>query len=166
MDHNWVKIIHLVQKRVFGVISLKWFLSTYCTLSSCKVQNPPFCRSCDKSLYNFESQSGQNCPYGPNEKFWGNFTLVIFFYLMFPIIQNSLKKSFGRILWYKLQYTWAISSKWGSSEKSHNSDFCLLLMLYHAAKLFKKSLEQILRYICLYNFGPKLCGNCPFGPKV
>ena len=37
MDHNWVKIVHYAQMRIFWQISLKRFLSTYWPLSRYKI---------------------------------------------------------------------------------------------------------------------------------
>ena len=145
LDHNWAKIAHLAQKTIFWEISSKWFLSTYCALSWCKVwkkfleqilryrltlfwttigsklpiwpkrqyfgkfqvndfylltvhchgtkfEKNSWSRSWDVSLHNFGLQSGQNYPFGINQDFLGNFTWVIFIYLLSHIMLQSLKK--------------------------------------------------------------------------
>ena len=66
-------------------------------------------RSCDISWCNFRPQLGQNFPFGPKEDFWETFTLMIFLYLLCPIILQKLKekKILEWILWYKLIKFWA-----------------------------------------------------------
>ena len=41
MGHNWPKIAHLVQMKLFFETTLKWFLSTCCPFKSCKVWKKP-----------------------------------------------------------------------------------------------------------------------------
>ena len=73
LGHNQVKIAHLAQRRILWGISHKWFLSTHCALSHCKVWKNALSRSWDTGFHNFGPISEENCPFCLKENFFWNF---------------------------------------------------------------------------------------------
>lgn len=102
LSHNWAVIGHSVQKGIFLEISLKWFFSTYCFQSCCKIWKKSLMQILEYKTACFWATIGLNLPTWTRRGFSGKFTWVTFFYLLCPIILQNLKTFKMRFLRHKL----------------------------------------------------------------
>lgn len=80
------------KRRSFGETSLKKFSMAYCPLSSFEKKSSE--QILRYNLLNIGPQLGQNCPLDAKEKFFGNFSYVIFVNFLTPTMLQCLKKIF------------------------------------------------------------------------
>ena len=74
LSHNWAVIGHLVQKGIFLEISLKWFFSTYCFQSCCKIWKKSLIQILEYKTACFWATIGLNLPTWTRRGFSGKFT--------------------------------------------------------------------------------------------
>ena len=141
------------QEKIFWKILPDLFFSIYFAPSYCKVWKKSFEQILRYKNAYFGPQSGQNCLLSPKEEFFGNFTGVIFIYLLCPIMLQSLEIFLNVDLETKgciiLHHNWDKTAHLVQTAifmEFHISNLCQLIVFYHAAEFQKISLRQILGY--------------------
>ena len=84
--------LNISKKGFFGKFYLNDFLLLIVPCHPAKFKKNPSSRSSDMSLHKCGPQLGQNCPFGSNEDFFGNFSWIIFNHSLHPLMLQSLKK--------------------------------------------------------------------------
>ena len=94
------KIAWLAQKRSFGDISIKWFLSIYCSLSSCKVWKKSL-EQILSTVWIILDNNWNIFVHLTQKVFFHKFHLSDFLCLLWPIMLQSLKKNLSCGSWDK-----------------------------------------------------------------
>ena len=157
LGQNHANIVHLAQKSIFWEVTLNWFLSTFWALSCCKVWKKNFQADLDiKTCTMFGHTQAKIANLAQKRIFW-EILLEWFFYLLCPIILQSLKKVLRAnpviqahiILWHNQAKIAYLALKRIILE--------VLLMWY-----FIYLLCPILQSL---KFWATITENCSFGPK-
>ena len=148
LDHDWAKIAHLVQTRIFQEVSHIDFYVIIVLYHAAKSEKKnPKSGFWDICLCNLWPQFGQNCPYSSKEVFWGKFHEIEFYRLIVPLRLNPeiwaciiLDDNQDKIAHLdQVRFFWGISLEWYvfAYRPCHTAKFKKIRWAYYPEKLHK-----------------------------